>query len=102
VLFVDPAKTESPIPNECTPHSKGAHTGNPKRGLQRPGCTQKGHIESEASMYSKGAHNCLPLPSRPKPPPMCWATPRLIEVIHPTERAAIQGFWRPANNPLAS
>jgi hypothetical protein len=26
---------------------------------------------------------------------MCWATPRLIEVIDPIERAAIQAFWRP-------
>jgi hypothetical protein len=27
--------------------------------------------------------------------PMCWATPRVIEVIDPVEKAVIQAFWRP-------
>jgi hypothetical protein len=27
--------------------------------------------------------------------PMCWATPRLVEVLDPAERAAIQAYWRP-------
>jgi len=27
--------------------------------------------------------------------PMCWAAPRLIEVLDPAERAAIQAYWRP-------
>lgn len=27
--------------------------------------------------------------------PMCWATPRVIEVIDPAERAAIQVLWKP-------
>jgi hypothetical protein len=26
---------------------------------------------------------------------MCWATPRLVEVPDPAERAAIQAYWRP-------
>src|SRR5215831_11338516 len=27
--------------------------------------------------------------------PMCWATPRVIEVTDPAEKAVIQAFWRP-------
>src|SRR5262249_35525315 len=27
--------------------------------------------------------------------PMCWATPRLVEVTDPVEAAAIQAYWRP-------
>jgi hypothetical protein len=87
-LFDDPVKTESPIPNECSPHSKGAHTGTPKKVPKRPKCTQKGHIDSEASMYSKGAHNCLPLPTL-----LPWSTPSLVEVTDPIEKVAIQNFW---------
>jgi len=26
---------------------------------------------------------------------MCWSTPRLVEVLDPAERAAIQAYWRP-------
>jgi hypothetical protein len=26
---------------------------------------------------------------------MCWAAPRLIEVVGPAERAAIHAYWRP-------
>jgi len=26
---------------------------------------------------------------------MCWATPSVIEVIDPAEKAVIQAFWRP-------
>jgi hypothetical protein len=26
---------------------------------------------------------------------MCWSTPRLIEVLDPAERVAIQTYWRP-------
>jgi hypothetical protein len=98
VLFVDPAKTESRIPKGHTPYPKGTHTGDPKRGLKRPRCIPKGHIDSEVSKYPKGSHNCLPLPKSPKAPaasPMCWAAPTLIEVLDPAERAAIHAYWRP-------
>jgi len=27
--------------------------------------------------------------------PMCWATPKLTEVLDPAERAAVQAYWRP-------
>jgi hypothetical protein len=26
---------------------------------------------------------------------MCWATPKLTEVLDPAERAAVQAYWRP-------
>jgi hypothetical protein len=95
VLFDDPEKTESRTPKGNTPYPKGAHTGSPKRPPKPPRCIPKGNIDSEASMYPKGVHNCLPLPSPLNPSPMCWAIPRLIEVLDPAERAAIQNLWRP-------
>jgi hypothetical protein len=79
-LFDDPLKTESRFPNECTPHPKGNHTGNPKQDPKPPKCTQNGDIDSAASMHSKGAHNCLPLPQPSKPALKPWTTPTLIEV----------------------
>jgi hypothetical protein len=91
VLFVDPVKTESRIPKGHTPYPKGTHTDDPKRGQKRSKCIPKGHIDSAPSMYPKGAHNCLPLPKSP----MCWSTPRLVEMLDPAERAAIQAYWRP-------
>jgi hypothetical protein len=94
-LFVDPVKTKSRIPKGHTPCPKGIHTDDQKQALKRPKCIPKGHIDSGASMYPKGSHNCLPLPSRLKLSPMCWAAPRLIEVLDPAERAAIQAYWRP-------
>src|SRR5262249_58543657 len=27
--------------------------------------------------------------------PMCWVTPRVIDVVDEAEKAAIQAFWRP-------
>jgi hypothetical protein len=96
-LFDDPGrkKTESRIPKGHASYPKGAHTDDPKEGPKRSRRIPKGHIDFAASMYPKGAHNCLPLPSSPKHSPMCWATPRLIEVIDPAERDAIQSLWRP-------
>jgi len=100
VPFEDPEKkTESRIPKGYTPYPKGAHTDDPKSARKRSRCTPKGHIDLPVSMYPKGAHNCLPLPSSlsssSRLSPMCWATPRLIEVLDPAETAAIQAYWRP-------
>jgi hypothetical protein len=84
-LFDDPGKKkkiESRIPKGHTPYPKGAHTDGRKQVLKWPRCIPKGHIDSVASMYPKGAHNCLPLPNLP----MCWATPRLVEVTNPAEK----------------
>src|SRR5262249_39915224 len=94
-LFDDPEKTESRIPKGHTPYPKRAHTDEPKAGQKRPKRIPKGHIDLAASMYPKGTHNCLPLPQPSRPAPMCWATPRLIEVVDPTETAVIRSFWRP-------
>jgi hypothetical protein len=63
VLYVDPEKTESRIPKGNTPYPKGIHTDEPKAGQKRLRCIPKGNIDSEASMYPKGVHNLLPLPS---------------------------------------
>jgi hypothetical protein len=86
-LFDDPEKTESRIRKGNTPYPKGVHTDDQKEVLKRPRCIPKGNIDSEASMYPKGVHNLLPLPSL-----LSWATPRLVEVTDPTEKAAIQDF----------
>jgi hypothetical protein len=91
VLFDDPLKTGSRAPKGHTPCPKGTHTDDPKRGQKRSRCIPKGHIGSASSMYPKGSHNCLPLPKAP----MCWATPKLVEVLDPAERAAIRAYWRP-------
>src|SRR5262249_40657028 len=93
--FDDPHKTESRVPKGHTPCPKGTHTGLPKRGQKPSRCIPKGHIDSDASMYPKGTHNCLPLPQPSRPAPMWWVTPRLIEVVDPAEMAAIRSFWRP-------
>jgi hypothetical protein len=94
-LFDDPEKTESRTPKGYTSYPKGAHTDDLKLTQKRSKRTPKGHIDLAASMSPKGAHNYLPLPSSLKPAPMCWATPILIEVTDPAERAAIQAYWRP-------
>jgi hypothetical protein len=100
-LFDDPGrkKTESRIPKGHASYPKGAHTDDPKKGKKRSRRIPKGHIDFAASMYPKGAHNCLPLPSILSSTfsltPMCWAAPRLVEVTSPPERAAIQAYWRP-------
>jgi len=67
-LFNDPVRTESRIPKGHTPYPKGTHTDDPKPGQKPPRCIPKGHIDSAASMYPKGTHNCLPLPKLPKLP----------------------------------
>jgi hypothetical protein len=94
-LFDDPEKTKSRTPKGYTSCPKGAHTDDLKAGQKRSKRIPKGHIDLAASMSPKGAHNCLPLPQPSKPAPMCWATPRLVEVIDPAERTAIQAYWRP-------
>jgi hypothetical protein len=93
ILFDDPVKTktESLIPKGYRACPKGIHTEDLKPDRKRPGCVPKGYIDSAPSMYPKGAHNCLPLPKSA----MCWATPKLVEVLDPAERAAIQTYWRP-------
>jgi hypothetical protein len=63
VLFDDPHKTESRIPKGNGACPKGKHTGDQNRGRKRSKRVPKGNIDSDASMYPKGAHNCLPLPS---------------------------------------
>jgi len=65
--FTDPQKTESRAPLGHRAYPKGAHTDNPKPGRKPSKCIPKGHIDSAASMYPKGAHNCLPLPRLSKP-----------------------------------
>jgi hypothetical protein len=90
-LFDDPEKTKSRTPKGYTSCPKGAHTDDLKPGQKRSKRIPKGHIDLAASMSPKGAHNCLPLPKSP----MCWSTPRLVEVLDPAERAAIQAYWRP-------
>jgi hypothetical protein len=90
-LFTDPQKIEPRAPKGHRAYPKGAHTDQPKPGRKRSKRAPKGHIDFVASMYPKGAHNCLPLPQAP----MCWATPKLVEVLDPAERAAIQAYWRP-------
>src|SRR5262249_42930310 len=60
-------KTESRAPLGHRAYPKGAHTDNPKPGRKPSKCIPKGHIDSAASMYPKGAHNCLPLPRLSKP-----------------------------------
>jgi hypothetical protein len=81
-----PVKTESRIPKGHAPYPKGTHTDGQGPTQKRSKRIPKGHIDSAPSMYPKGAHNCLPLPKSP----MCWSTPRLVEVLDPAERAAIQ------------
>jgi hypothetical protein len=54
--------------------------------------TGSGHLVIPLSISRVG--------SRPLLSPMCWATPRLLEVIDPAERTAIQGLWSP-KIPLA-
>jgi hypothetical protein len=100
VLFDDPEKkkTESRPPKGDTASPKGGHTDDLKPTRKRSKRPPKGDIDSVASMSPKGVHNCLPLPKPTKAAatyPMCWAVPRLDEVIDPVERATIQEFWRP-------
>jgi len=45
---------------------KGTHTDDQNPGRKWSTCIPKGHIDSGASMYPKGAHNCLPLPKQEK------------------------------------
>src|SRR5215831_17588215 len=54
-------------PKGHTPCPKGAHTDDPKPGRKPSKYIPKGHIDSAASMYPKGAHNSLPLPKVSKP-----------------------------------
>jgi hypothetical protein len=63
VLFDDPLKTESRFPKGNTPFPKGKHTGGSKPARRRPKRFPKGNIDSDASMFPKGNHNCLPLPN---------------------------------------
>jgi hypothetical protein len=51
------------------------------------GPTGSGHLVAPLSISRVG--------TRSPPTPMCWATPKLIEVLDPVERAAIQALWRP-------
>jgi hypothetical protein len=89
VPFDDPGKkkTESLAPKGDTPYPKGGHTDDPKSARKRSRCTPKGDIDLVPSMSPKGEHNYLPLPSSLSSSsplfPMCWATPRLIEVLDP-------------------
>jgi hypothetical protein len=89
VPFDDPGKkkTESLAPKGDTPYPKGGHTDDPKSARKRSTCTPKGDIDLVPSMSPKGEHNYLPLPSSLSSSsplfPMCWATPRLIEVLDP-------------------
>jgi hypothetical protein len=51
------------------------------------GPTASGHLVAPLSISRVGTRSRLS--------PMCWAAPRLVEVLDPTERAAIQAYWRP-------
>jgi hypothetical protein len=51
------------------------------------GPTASGHLVAPLSRFRVG--------TRPVLSPMCWATPKLVEVLDPAERAAIQAYWRP-------
>src|SRR5262249_52255060 len=83
-LFDDHVKTKSRIPKGHTPYPKGTHTAGQKPAQNPPMCIPKGHIDLAASMYPKGAHNCLPLPLLSKPTP-------ITDVIGPA-----LGFPRPS------
>jgi hypothetical protein len=89
-LFTDPKK-QNPALKRGAPRTQKRCTPHSKRGPKRSRCTQNECIDSEASMHSKEVHNCLPLPTAP----LCWASPRLVEVLDPAERTAIQAFWKP-------
>jgi hypothetical protein len=51
------------------------------------GPTASGHLVAPLSISRVGTGSLLS--------PMCWAAPRLVEVLDPAERAAIQAYWRP-------
>src|SRR6266511_5607645 len=51
------------------------------------GPTASGHLVAPLSISRVGTRSQLS--------PMCWAAPRLIEVLDPAERAAIHAYWRP-------
>ena len=51
------------------------------------GPTGSGHLVAPLSISRVGTRSQLS--------PMCWAAPRLTEVLDPAERAAIHAYWRP-------
>jgi hypothetical protein len=112
-------KKQNPVPTMGTPRPH--HGDIRKAGNGYSVCTHHGDIGEAARCTHHGDISRLPFPvagveegiqgsstvrapvqaggagSSPAPvaSPMCWSTPRLVEVLDPAERAAIQAYWRP-------
>jgi len=90
VPFDDPEKkTKSLTPKGDTPYPRGGHTDDLTSTQKRSSCTPKGDIDLVPSMSPKGKHNFYHSPSTFSSCsalfPMCWATPKLIEVLDPAQ-----------------
>jgi hypothetical protein len=93
-------QTDRYRPSVCVPRG---HIG------EAPNRVPMGHItsfplhkadegETQGSSTARAPAQAGDAGSSPAPvsiEPMCWATPRLVEVTDPVEKAAIQAYWRP-------
>ena len=97
-----PKNSDRPVPKIGTMKTKTGLGGPKNSDRKDPRRARHGPKNSDTYSYQVGGDDPRWVVGKDTSlSPMCWATPRVIEVIDPAEKAAIQAFWRP-EFPVAS
>ena len=91
-----PKNSDRPVPKIRTMKTKTGLSGPKNSDRKDPRRAHHGPKNSDTYSYQVGGDDLPWVAGKDTSlSPMCWATPRVIEVIDPAERAAIQVLWKP-------
>src|SRR5262245_17528281 len=89
-----PKNSDRPVLKNRTAKTKTGQSGPKNWDRKVPKRADHGPKISDTYSYQVGGDPCVEGKDTSLSP-MCWATPRVIEVTDPAEKAVIQAFWRP-------